>query len=473
MYATVIKKELLDNILNLRYIVTFVLFLVVIVSAVVVRTHLFTQQRAEYQHSLTVTSDMAKKATDPNNAHNGQSLNMMAASASIIQKAPNPLSIFAQGLELEMDRTYAATQGVPISAPRFFSSPRFGFFMQMDMVLVINIICSLLALLLVYDSICGERERGTLKVLLAGPLPRDVLLVGKLIAGWITLMVPLGLSLVVALVYVLVIGKVGFTPAEWTQLLLIFGLSILYITLFFSLGLAASAWANKSATALVVCLFCWILFCLAIPNLVPMVLKHVAPIPPESKIILDKEATRRYVESTLAVKWRAEMSENGQIQNFWDMESQLRERVNTEVNLRTSKTDRFFNSRIQNQIDLNQQWARLSPSAAYLFAATELAGTGVHDYVKYLKYVETNYYKRLMESVEKTNARFEQENRGRRWEERKYVLIPADQLPAFKPPRPDVDMAFNYALFDIAVLSSLTVLLFLGAYVGFMSYKIH
>lgn len=48
-----------------------------------------------------------------------------------------------------------------------YENPLLRLFTTPDYAYIINIVISLLAMLFVFDSICGEKEQGTLKLLLA------------------------------------------------------------------------------------------------------------------------------------------------------------------------------------------------------------------------------------------------------------------------------------------------------------------
>ena len=172
MYPAFIKKELLSNIFSLRYALTFALFIILTLCATVTRTHVFTRQLDDYRQTMGQRSHLTEEALKQNDA---QALQVVG---TVIEQEPNPLSIFAGGLENENTRSFRIVGfGEPRTGMRPLHNPSFGYFLNLDMVLIINLVCSLLAMLLVYDAVCGERENGTLKVLLAGPLPRDTIII--------------------------------------------------------------------------------------------------------------------------------------------------------------------------------------------------------------------------------------------------------------------------------------------------------
>ena len=58
---------------------------------------------------------------------------------------------------------------------------------RLDFTTVVAILLSFLAIVLGYDAICGERERGTLQLLLANSVPRSTVVLGKLIGGLLSM----------------------------------------------------------------------------------------------------------------------------------------------------------------------------------------------------------------------------------------------------------------------------------------------
>ena len=76
-----------------------------------------------------------------------------------------------------------------------YRNPVLALFDSPDLGYVVNIVVSLLALMFVFDAICGEKERGTLKIVLANAVPRDSIILGKWIGGFVSLTAPFLVSL--------------------------------------------------------------------------------------------------------------------------------------------------------------------------------------------------------------------------------------------------------------------------------------
>jgi ABC-type transport system involved in multi-copper enzyme maturation permease subunit len=473
MYITTIKKELLQNILSLRYALTFFLFLALTLTATVVRTQIYKKQVTDH---FTFINQQRASMDAVETDYQSEWLGIM------VEKAPNPLAIFASGLENEMTRSFSMSSEVmPAAEPRKLTNPSFQYFIQLDFALIVNIVCSLLALLLIFDAVCGERESGTLKMLLSGPLPRDVIIVSKLCAGLLTLMVPLTISWVLSLVYVTGIAGIGFSPEQIERLAWLAVLSAAYIGLFFALGMAISCWTQRSATALAGCLFCWIIAVLAIPNLVPMAVKRLAPIPPQSKIALEAHAIQESVWKVDMPKWREEMGSSGRYDDIEKLNSDLYPRVWAETQKRTEALDRYCSSRIARQLNYHQQLSRLSPSASYLYASTHLAQTGVPDFLAILNDVD-QFQRAYLEIAgqqreakrpirEALDERIRKDPKLMMTEKLHNPYDPA-LWPKFDPKDIALAKTLNQCWIDIVLLFGLMVFFFFAAFVGFLRYDV-
>jgi len=72
---------------------------------------------------------------------------------------------------------------------KYESNPVFSIFGALDLTFIVKIILSLFAILFTYDAIVGEKEKGTLKLTLSNNVPRDRLILGKVIGGFISLLI--------------------------------------------------------------------------------------------------------------------------------------------------------------------------------------------------------------------------------------------------------------------------------------------
>lgn len=118
----------------------------------------------------------------------------------------------------------------------------------------------LIALLLAYDAIVGESERGTMALLLAYPVARWQVVIGKFLGHVAILAIATALGYGAAGVAALSFGEVD--PGTWRALATMIATSILLGGAFLSIGYVASASVRDRATAAGIAIGVWLLFVL-------------------------------------------------------------------------------------------------------------------------------------------------------------------------------------------------------------------
>ena len=143
---------------------------------------------------------------------------------------------------------------------------------------VLQHLVPLLIILLTFGALAGERERGTLRQLLATGIGRRDLAAGKAlgVAG------ALGLLLVPAALVgaaALVVASPGPAASPLARGTVLAGVYLAYFTAFLALSFAVSAWARSARTALVVLLAVWVVNGLVAPRVAVDLSKWLHPTP--------------------------------------------------------------------------------------------------------------------------------------------------------------------------------------------------
>ncbi len=130
---------------------------------------------------------------------------------------------------------------------------------------VLQHLVPLLIILLTFGALAGERERGTLRQLLATGVGRRELAAGKAlgVAGALALLlVPAAIVGAAALV----VASPGPAASPLARGVVLAGVYLAYFTAFLALSLAVSAWARSARAALVVLLAVWVVNGLVAPR---------------------------------------------------------------------------------------------------------------------------------------------------------------------------------------------------------------
>ena len=172
MILRIALKEWFQNIVTPRFITGFLLCVLLIPFSIVISIN-------EYKSKVSVYESEKKQADEENQAK------VYSAYRPVIVKEPTPLSIFARGVSYNLgDRVKIYFGDIPMMSEGKAESrdnPFLNRFFTFDFVSVLIIIISLMAFLFTHDICTGERESGTLKMMLSNPVSRATVLAGKML----------------------------------------------------------------------------------------------------------------------------------------------------------------------------------------------------------------------------------------------------------------------------------------------------
>ena len=272
MIWKIAKKEFLLNLMTFKFAVGTILSMVLMAVFVPILAK-------AYQERI--------KVYDENVAYNEGELRKVVVYKNItptIYRPPSVLAVFSEGLEKQLGNSatieYDKVPEITGAAANHYLS----IFSVFDASLMFKIVIGVLALLLAYDAISGEREQGTLRLMLSGTAARYQVLLGKLLAGLLVLIVAVTIAFVLGLVVLLCFPMVDLTGSDWIRIGFMFLASLAFIATMYNLGLLFSCLARRSAVSLVLGLFLWIIFAVVIPNASAYLATQIRPVEPEDKI---------------------------------------------------------------------------------------------------------------------------------------------------------------------------------------------
>ena len=457
MFFTMVRKEIVSNVLSARFAVTFVLFFGLVLISVFILTNDYRMAMDRYNASAAAHREDLDEVTKKEQVDE-QVSDLLFSKGVYSDRPPKDLSILAKGLE-DVTPTQAHTNMFRARRvnEELYRNPIFSLFSTPDFAYIVNIVISLLALLFVFDAICGEKERGTLKLTLANPIPRDTILLSKWIGGYVTLLGPFVVAALSGLIYIRASGAVSLSGDAMGRAILMFAFSLLYISLFFALGMMISTLTHRSSTALLISLFVWICWILVIPNLAPVVAKIASPVPTLQKIEAEKEAVDREIDIR-----RRRVSRN--MLGYGEEAQKLQDELDQEQRRRRDKLDDFYNDKISAQIGISKTISRLSPSASFKYATTELAQTGVtmHDSFK-------KAYKRFRDEFNSYGEGIQERQREDKLSE---DWFQPDEVPQLRMFTPTINDTVNMVFVDILLMAIYNALFFITGYVFFLRYDV-
>ena len=132
---------------------------------------------------------------------------------------------------------------------------------------IIGSLTSLLAVLISYGAICGEKRDGTLRLLLSNPVSRMKLFFGKFIGLAVVLLVAIAVGITLNLMTILSLGTIHFDSTMFGAIGCAVLVGALYLSFFLLAGLCVSSLTRRPAVSLVVLLACWVVIVIAVPGL--------------------------------------------------------------------------------------------------------------------------------------------------------------------------------------------------------------
>jgi len=397
MLKTIIKKEVLETIFSYRFPLFAVICLLLIPLGMTVNQANYAKRVRDYSEQVRLADEAAAalKLQD-----------VMAGTVTIRGfRTPAPLSVFTQGFESTLPRYYEFTQdgfkpGESSSGDESILSVQ-G---KVDFVFLVQMVVSLIALLFASDTISGEKEAGTLRIMLANRLPRDSLLAGKILGGYLALWVPFLLSFLLGAV-ALMLGEFPlFSGGAITRVLIIFLGTSLFILTYYTIGIAVSASSAKARTALIAILIIWAAFQLIIPKLSDMIAGIVHPIRTDTAVSLEKSLLTRSIDLEAAKELgrqneaifahappQAGDNPNSPERKKWDaVRGEIEQRAKERKAAQLGAIDETYQQQKRRQQNLAFDLSLLSPSAAFARFIADVCGTGELERSKYIEAVRSH-----------------------------------------------------------------------------------
>jgi ABC-type transport system involved in multi-copper enzyme maturation permease subunit len=268
----------------------------------------------------------------------------------------------------------------------------------LDWTFIIGLILSFVALVLVFDAVSAEKEEGTLRTVLANPVPRSRFLLAKYLASVLALIIPLTIGILLNLLILSRSHPEILNARSAVQLLLVFGISVVYLSWFVLLGLFISSCARRSATGLVLCLVAWVVLTLVIPNLGGLLAQTFSPI--RSSRDVEEGASRAASEVALGAPgeiWSCFGSDYAQ--PCFKMRA---ETWNKKLVVQTRILDAYRDEQLH-QVDVGRGWTQVSPTALYTHAIADLVNAGVRRVVDFRQQVD-RYREELLGYVKAKDA---------------------------------------------------------------------
>jgi ABC-type transport system involved in multi-copper enzyme maturation permease subunit len=476
MLKELISKEFFNNLYNLRFIVGIILCVFLTVSCVIILTYDYKKELEDYNYRISIQNDFLEKYAHTNRM----------GSLIQVQKPPEKFRPLIIGISKDAE------------LGSFDDNPLSVLFPPLDFLFIITIIVSLMAIMFSYDSISGEREQGTLKLMASYSHSRAKILFSKWIGGLLSLLVPFSLSLLIGGIFIAIHPAIFWDISDWASFALLLLTSIIFTSIFYLLGLMVSSFTNFSSTSIITSLFLWVLFILVVPNISPYISAQLYRIPSVNKIerevnrllgierdelgrTLSRAVTQKYKEkygnlfgeyismNKASLEQRLKKDET-----LKTMHETYRKEFNdawSEANRiqgeKAEKIRKELDSKSAKQNIIAKNLACISPYSNFMYIATDLTGTGLHG-LDYFERFSGQYYITFHEYLSKKTREASQKNPT--FDSNSFIDI--SDRPRFSFKEEPLNYKLKTVLPYLGILIFFNFLFFILAFIKFMKYDV-
>ena len=467
------KRELYDNLNSLRFALTTVLLLALMLTNAIVHLREHPKRVRAYRANVTAhRNQLASKANE--------SLYELAEKGpGFLNKKPSVLHFCAEGGEPFLpgyvialygrggrgDLKYFWTLEYPSVTPNLRNiSPDVT---KIDWGFIIGYVLSLVALLFTFDALSGERERGTLRLMLANAVPRHTVLMGKFLGALISISIPFAIAVLLNLLVLSTANDVHLSTETWGRLGIICLIALLYTSLFLALGLLVSSRVQRSAVSLVVLLLIWIVFVVFTPNTLASIVGGFSS-PMSSDEFQERAAQLEDELNDLLGKYYIQSEDTPE--NVIKKIQLGGEYVTKDV----AQQERLHETLLKQQIyQMSRVRAatRLSPVTIVQHLLESFAGTGFERHLQFLENVQS-YVRQFRESIVDTDKADPESLHifGIR-AGMSQKPVDAEAIPKFEDTL-SLSKDFNTAAVDLLLLTLFVIVLLSGAYLAFVRVEV-
>ena len=475
MWRTIVAKEMRAHLLSFRFLASFVILLVLVVATAAVLAGDYVRKVDEFSARQTELDRYLRAY-----AH----FNRIGAIVQPVQP-PVPFQALVRGITADVNIEAFDNDPLPVMFP------------LIDLTFIVAILVSLVALILTYDAVSGEKEDGTLRLMLANGLPRSRVLLAKVAGAGLTLVGPLVVSLAAGMLVVLLRARVGWSGANWGALAMILAGAAVYAGVFALIGILVSAVHHSSASSIMTSLFVWTLLVLVVPNLSPYVASFLSPAPSRIKVAREiarlTDTDRDDLGRKLMAEYRAEVLKEYPVLGERLTEAEVKRRVSEDPLYRTAyeanraavekawaEANRVQGAKAEElrqdlrqkeeaQTGLARVLSMVSPLADFSYLATDLSSTGTRNLAHFGRlaglWSRSFYGDYRPKKVAELRAK---DPTADAWN----TAIDMSDAPRFRYVEEGLAGRVRAALPPFGVLAGYAVVLFAAAYVAFIRYDV-
>jgi ABC-type transport system involved in multi-copper enzyme maturation permease subunit len=482
MFAILYLKELRENVQNYRFLLALILCLILIPLGFTVSQRDYAERRKAYDQTVLDYEQSRKTAVD------------LWSNGGSAFRPPSPLSLISEGVEMVLPnsvetRGYISDQGarVQFNTSRRVENPFTALFGRLDLAFVVSTVLAVLVMIFTFNAVAGEKERRTLTLIIANPVPRPTVIAAKMAAGSSLLAAAFLTGTAAGLLLTIALGLSPFSqPGAALPFAIAVGVALLFLLVSYNLGLLVSSLSRSSASAMITLLAVWVSLAMILPKASVVASRMILPVKSQQVVDLEKsqirsqfnrelgDALRELTRTMPGVKdmsaneyFAQKKAKDPAVEAYEKAQVERRADFAARLNVELDRVDAAFERQRGRQAALARNLSRLSPVSCFLHVLAELAGTG---------FVEE-------EAWRDTRARFREildreiapKTGTISFGDVTFERLSLDRnapAPKLRPEPVPLEKRLAAVWADLALLGIYGILFFAGAYVAFLRYDV-
>lgn len=265
MISKIARKEFLFSITTIRFSVLVLICCLLMPISVWVLSSDYNRELEDYNGRLELEQRRQ--------AGKGESIN--------VSRAAPQLSALFQGVSIEAANNVDLKSLLGWNRPNAAESQSdtHALFPSVDLSFIIGIVFSAMALMLAYDTISGEKEQATFRLMMSSPVPRSSVVIGKWLGLTLTMIVPFSLGIFISILVFLGTISISLSQTNWIALILALLVCVAFLSVFILLGITISALSRSNAKSIIGCFIAWGILTMILPQVTTVAADNLVPAP--------------------------------------------------------------------------------------------------------------------------------------------------------------------------------------------------
>jgi ABC-type transport system involved in multi-copper enzyme maturation permease subunit len=362
MFKELFKRQIFEDIISLRFLINFVLVLATLIIFPLIFVNHYQGMREIHTANVAENNLRIKDASE-------SLINLITAEQELLMR-PKVWGFISNAYEDKMPQglSFRLYEIKLLSEER--ESDALSFYSP-DLTFVVQFLLSFFAIVLTFNAITSEKERGTLRLVFSNPIKRAYLISIKYLSALVTVVLPLLFGIVVGLILLNLLKAISFSFGLFLDFILFFLISLIYVSFFILLGIFCSTATHSSKNSLVLCLLFWILLVIILPKSAGLLLSlKRLDVPTEKQI--EELADKSYREV-----WDRHVNEDLTARGGQDESTKQNVKVANEAQRARQEVFDFYIRKKIAAVSTLRRINFISPSSLLEYSASSIAGTGL------------------------------------------------------------------------------------------------